>query len=369
MVNVVFRFPDLFVWWTFLSSHPYLNKTASKNSRLVNQNLSCFNGKDDNHIEAPSDVAISLTFHCAGVILLWKFLRRLSWKSLEDLNFSCLQLLFSELALLPSFLFFIWSSKFFFVSFDVWYYMSDIDITFVITIPRILAGKDKSWRSSSLHVVPLNRDVIQIGCSRWMVLAMVRIMKLNLCLKPDLNVQYVACDRLLSWTHISFWPPPYQRLLQGVLPSLVIFKFLSLNIPFAVSYFSGFLISHDLLAFGKYPIFGPKAFSLFHQVSIFLYFPTQLISSAYAACFVLPAVVIFNNGRDTNPQIGIAVGSSCAVSSADVLSSPPDLKSLASRLFQFMTYVQHNVAVYLVQCIFCVYQQNFIAIIITKHWS
>ena len=45
-----------------LSSQPYLNKTASKNSRLVNENLSCLNGKDDNHIEAPSDVAISLAF-------------------------------------------------------------------------------------------------------------------------------------------------------------------------------------------------------------------------------------------------------------------------------------------------------------------
>ena len=30
-----------------LSSHPYLNKTASKNSRLVNKIFSCFNGKDD----------------------------------------------------------------------------------------------------------------------------------------------------------------------------------------------------------------------------------------------------------------------------------------------------------------------------------
>ena len=38
-----------------LSSHRYLNKTASKNSHLVNEKFSCFNGKD-NHIEAPSDV-------------------------------------------------------------------------------------------------------------------------------------------------------------------------------------------------------------------------------------------------------------------------------------------------------------------------
>ena len=34
------------------SSHLYLNKTGSKNSRLVNEKLSCFNGKDDNYIEA-----------------------------------------------------------------------------------------------------------------------------------------------------------------------------------------------------------------------------------------------------------------------------------------------------------------------------
>ena len=61
-----------------LSSHPYLNKTASKNLRLVNENLSCFNGKDDNHIEATSDFAISLAFNCACVILFRRFLRRLS---------------------------------------------------------------------------------------------------------------------------------------------------------------------------------------------------------------------------------------------------------------------------------------------------
>ena len=53
-----------------LSSHPYLNKTASKNLRLVN-------GKDESHIEAPS-VALSLTFNCVGAILLRMFLRRLS---------------------------------------------------------------------------------------------------------------------------------------------------------------------------------------------------------------------------------------------------------------------------------------------------
>ena len=61
-----------------LSSHPYLNKTASKNSRLVNEDLSCFNVKDDNHIKAPSDVAISLAFNWAVFILLRRFLRRLS---------------------------------------------------------------------------------------------------------------------------------------------------------------------------------------------------------------------------------------------------------------------------------------------------
>ena len=43
-----------------------------------------------------------------------------------------------------------------------------------------------------------------------------------------------------------------------LLPSLFIFKFVSLNIRFAVSYFSGFTVSHDLLAFGKYPILDQK---------------------------------------------------------------------------------------------------------------
>ena len=49
-----------------LSSHSYLNKTASKNSRLVNDNLSCFNGKDDNHIEAPS----ILLYHWLLIVLV-----------------------------------------------------------------------------------------------------------------------------------------------------------------------------------------------------------------------------------------------------------------------------------------------------------
>ena len=44
------------------SCYPYLSKTASKNSCLVNANLSCFKGKDDNHVEVPSDVAILLPF-------------------------------------------------------------------------------------------------------------------------------------------------------------------------------------------------------------------------------------------------------------------------------------------------------------------
>ena len=61
-----------------LSSHACLNKTASKNSRLINVNLRCVNGKYDNHIEAPSDVTTSLAFNCAGVLLLRSFLRRLS---------------------------------------------------------------------------------------------------------------------------------------------------------------------------------------------------------------------------------------------------------------------------------------------------
>ena len=60
-----------------LTSHPYLDKTALKNSRLVNENLSCFNSKDDNHIEAPSDCSILLAFSYAGAILLRRSLRRL----------------------------------------------------------------------------------------------------------------------------------------------------------------------------------------------------------------------------------------------------------------------------------------------------
>ena len=51
---------------TCLSSHPYPNKTASKNSRLVDEDLSCFNDQYENHIQAPLEVAIN----CADVILL-----------------------------------------------------------------------------------------------------------------------------------------------------------------------------------------------------------------------------------------------------------------------------------------------------------
>ena len=61
-----------------LSSHPYLNKTASHNSRLVNENLSYFYGKDDNHIEALCSFAPSLAFNYAGVILLQMLLGRSS---------------------------------------------------------------------------------------------------------------------------------------------------------------------------------------------------------------------------------------------------------------------------------------------------
>ena len=64
-----------FAFWTHfcgkcLCFHQYLSKNSSKNSGVVDENLSCFNGRDDNHNEAPSDVAISLAFNWAGVIFL-----------------------------------------------------------------------------------------------------------------------------------------------------------------------------------------------------------------------------------------------------------------------------------------------------------
>ena len=127
-----------------------------------------------------------------------------------------------------------------------------------------------------------------IGCSRWLMLGLVRITSLNFCQKPDVNAPY-ACGQNLaifdsnfnSATHSftlmitysflnSYVPTTAPRCL---LPSLVICKFVSLNIPFDVSYFSGFTISHDFFAFGKYSIFATKVFSLFHHVSISLSFP------------------------------------------------------------------------------------------------
>ena len=56
----------------------------------------------------------------------------------------------------------------------------------------------------------------------------------------------------------------FQTAPRFLLPILVIFNFVSFNITFAVSYSSGFTISHDIFAFGKDPIFGPKVFVLFH---------------------------------------------------------------------------------------------------------
>ena len=60
--------------------------------------------------------------------------------------------------------------------------MSDIDVIFVILISASLTGRDESWRQMSLHVLPLNRDVINscrmtfsMGCSKWLMLDMVRI--------------------------------------------------------------------------------------------------------------------------------------------------------------------------------------------------
>ena len=98
------------------------------------------------------------------------------------------------------FLFLILSTKFFVAFLYISYSISDIDVIFVIPIPQSLICRDKSWHSSSLHVLPSNRDVINscrmtfsMGGSRWLMLGMVRIMKSNFCLKADLKAQYAAC--------------------------------------------------------------------------------------------------------------------------------------------------------------------------------
>ena len=56
----------------------YLNKTKSKNSRLIEENLLSLNGKDDNHIEATSDVAILHAFNCDVVTMIRRFLSKSS---------------------------------------------------------------------------------------------------------------------------------------------------------------------------------------------------------------------------------------------------------------------------------------------------
>ena len=113
-----------------------------------------------------------------------------------------------------------------------------------------------------------------MGSSRWLMLVMVCITQLNFCLKPDVNAQYAACgqnsaifDSNFNSATQSFTLMITNSFLNSsvpttaprcLLPSLFIFKFVSLNIRFAVSYFSGFTVSHDLLAFGKYPILDQK---------------------------------------------------------------------------------------------------------------
>ena len=69
----------------------------------------------------------------------------------------------------------------------------------------------------------------------------------------------------------SFLPTSAPRCL---LPSLVTFDFVYLNIPLAVSYLYDFTVNHNFFAFGKYPNLKPKIFSLFHRVSIVFSFPT-----------------------------------------------------------------------------------------------
>ena len=70
----------------------------------------------------------------------------------------------------------------FFVFLQDWYSMSNIDVIFVIPIPLSLTDRHKSWRFSSLHIFPSNRDVanscqmtFSLGCSRWLMLGVVRI--------------------------------------------------------------------------------------------------------------------------------------------------------------------------------------------------
>ena len=53
----------------------------------------------------------------------------------------------------------------------------------------------------------------------------------------------------------------------------------------------------------------------------------------------LSVIVIFNGGKDASPLIDVAVGSPYLVPSDDVITPLPDMKSLASRLYEFMTYV------------------------------
>ena len=78
--------------------------------------------------------------------------------------------------------------------------MSDIEVIFVIPIPPSLTGRDKSLHSLSFHVIPLNRDVTNFypmifskGCSRLLMLGMIRIKYSNFSLKPDVNAQYAVC--------------------------------------------------------------------------------------------------------------------------------------------------------------------------------
>ena len=98
--------------------------------------------------------------------------------------------------------------------------------------------------------------------------------------------------------------------------------------------FFDFTISHDLLAFGKFPFLDQKylvySFKLVYSL-VFLHSLYNL-HTQNILCYLLLLYLIVEEIQEHK-------GSPCVVPSADVISSPPDMKNLASRLYEFMTYV------------------------------
>ena len=125
--------------------------------------------------------------------------------SFGDLNVSCWLLLCWRLELLLSIWFLILFK--FFGGFFVFYFWCLVFYVWcwcyicymLYSFHRMGLAEIKLGTPLHLHVLPLDRGVINfcrmtfsMGCSRWLMLGLVRIIFLNFYLKPDVKAQYAV---------------------------------------------------------------------------------------------------------------------------------------------------------------------------------